>query len=95
MPALSIPQLQLIRRSFDLANRYVVELITGEGVAQPAPDGAAHVGRWYDIRALIDPREQPPAALDMHVECIAYAVDAGLARRDRARPYLICIVNRE
>lgn len=46
-------------------------------------------GRWYDIRPMLDPREQSTAAIDQVVEVLQHAEAHGLVLRHAQQRHLL------
>lgn len=50
-------------------------------------DGAT----WWDVRPMLDEREQPPECVDMSRQAIAYALDAQIVEQHPAQPHMLRI----
>jgi hypothetical protein len=74
-----------LRTATAIADRAVVCLIECEGIRLEQPGGAV----WYDTAPMVDPREQPPQAIDINTEELRYAELRGLIQRDPLHPHLV------
>jgi hypothetical protein len=72
----------LAGEAFSIADAAVVSDIETNGISMGAlPDGR----RIYDVRPMLDPREQPPEVLDMVNQAVSYGMARGLlASTDQA-----------
>ena len=77
-------QIQLIGTAHRLADQYVIEVITGDGVAE---DIAGR--RWYDTRPMLDEREVSGPSIDKARELLAYAHERGLISPHPEQPHLV------
>lgn len=50
--------------------------------------------RWWDVRPMLDEREQPPECIDMAREAIAYAIDAEIVVQHPEQPHWLQIVRK-
>jgi hypothetical protein len=74
-----------------LAQRYIVLEVEQNANRVDIPDaGGTHV-RWWDIRPLIDEREQPNEHIDMNVEILAAGIALGLLASHPTRRELVRI----
>ena len=89
-PKTIMDDIQMTAAAVRLANRAVVADIECHAVAADrAPDGR----RVWDIRPMLDPREQPPEFIDMAREAIDYALAAGLVQALPGQPHLVTIAH--
>lgn len=79
----------LIAQAFRIANAAVITDI--ETTAARVNGGT---GRWYDIRPMLDPREQCSEFIDMNSQAIAYALAVGLVTADPTHAHLVRINER-
>lgn len=71
-------------RALRLAHQAVVADIECNAVAVHL-DGL----RWWDVRPMTDPRENPPEFIDMATDALAHADCWKLIKRHPERPYLV------
>ena len=77
---------QLVHRSVLIADVATVGLVATSGV--PEEHGER---RWYDVRALLDEREQAPRSADFHREVLDYGLQRGLLQRHPDKAHLVRI----
>lgn len=77
----------LVRQSFALANRYVVEDIESECAAVKI-EGKT----WWDTTHMLSEHEHSNEVLDMAVQVISYAIAAGIVQRHPTRQHLVRIL---
>lgn len=78
----------LYTSSIRIADRAVITDIETEAI-RVGPSSA----RTYDVRVLLDEREQPAELVDMYSEALAYALARGIVvRESEAQPWLVRIV---
>jgi len=65
-------------RAFAIADQAVVSDIETNGISLAVKTGHP---RRYDVRPMLDPREQPPECIDMAQQAIDYALARGLVLR--------------
>lgn len=49
---------------------------------------------WYDVRAMLDPREQPPQIIDMTSEALAFGFVVGVISTHPDYPHLVRVHHR-
>jgi hypothetical protein len=76
-------ELALLIRGSEQGRQRVAETIES-GVPVTMTDGST----WYDVRHLLDPRENAPAVVDMVAETLAYAQASAVAFSHPDVPYL-------
>ena len=79
-------QIQLIGLAHRLADQYVIEVITTEGVIE---DTAGR--RWYDTRPMLDERECSGPSIDKAREVLKYAHERGLISPHPVQEHLVRI----
>lgn len=87
MTAPQYTELDVLLCARDLADRAVIADIETEGIATTDEQGT----RWYDVRHLLDPREQPSECIDMFSQAVSYALARGLISVSSAAPHLLRI----
>jgi hypothetical protein len=79
---------QLDLLAYQLADAWVIDDIESNAHGERDADGQ----RWYDVRPMLDPREQPPQLIDMARLELEYASQRGLTVAHPHRGYLLRIV---
>lgn len=77
---------ELFRRSLLIADRAAVADIESNAHAV-----RLETVRWYDVRPMLDEREQSPEGVDMNREALDYALMRGLIVRHHADAHLVRI----
>jgi hypothetical protein len=89
-PNINGPQdayMQQLRRGLRIGLQAVQDTLHSHGVQVDMPDGA-----WFDIRPMLDPREQSTEAIDKVVEVLSYGESVGLLRRHHDHRHLLRVV---
>lgn len=81
---LTVAQAVLIRRSVELLNQLVLDVITSE-CSRPHEV-------WLDTRPMLHPYEHSGPVIDQHAEILSYAEQAGLIARHPSRRHFVRIV---
>lgn len=80
--------IQLADLAHQLADRACIADI--ETQAQRCPRVGAV--QWYDVRNMLDPREQPDDFVEMARQALAYAEARGIILRNSSDPHLVRIM---
>lgn len=75
---------QLSELQRELADRYVIEVILADSVAERSAGQ-----RWFDTRPMLDEREHALPTIDQAREVLAYAEARGLIKRHTQHGYLV------
>lgn len=65
-----------LRRGVRIGLQAVQDSLQTHGVPVQMPDG-----RWFDVRPMLDPREQSTEAIDKVVEVLSFGESMGLLQR--------------
>jgi hypothetical protein len=82
-----INAIRLAELAHQLADRACITDIESEAPWQTDAQGR----RWYDTRALLDPREMPDDFIEMNRQALAYAHERGLVMPHPQHAYLVRI----
>lgn len=88
LPATDTPTPALIRQAFDLANAAVIA-----DVQSACPCVKLDGLTWWDSRPMVDPREHPPAVIELAQAALQFGLTTGLLGVHPQRPYLLHITN--
>lgn len=86
--SLMAPDVRFLLLQAALARHFVVENIESGAVPVALTGG----GRWRDVRPMTDPREHSGEVLDINVQTLYYAEEAGIMERHPEHPHMVRIV---
>lgn len=84
MPEAASNVAELTKQAFEIAARAVTADIQSEA-RSVALDGRT----WWDVRPMLDRREQPPEFIDLASDSLKFAIGCGLVGLHPQRPYLL------
>lgn len=88
--ARALTTVELTQLAFLLANQAAVAEVETNAHRVIAADGRI----WWDVRPMLDEREQPAEHIDAHRAALACLEESGLIEIDRATPHMVRLLRR-